>query len=380
MTNNLNKVCLVATSIGDGKFLDNYSDNVINDGLLDNTQFIVIPDLKTPKSFYTKVKENRKRGVNIVCPTIEEQDQYLKKLGKISKIIPYNTDNRRNIGYLMAYQQHCDTLISIDDDNYPTKDTGFFKQHITGLNSKDDKTQVVSSSNKWLNICEYLTTDQKKIFARGFPYYARTEKGNMIKKNNKQKIAINAGLWLNEPDVDAMTWLSCPPKVTKFNSKSFTIDENTWSPINTQNTSLIGEAIPSYYFIKMGYTVKGLNIDRYGDIFSGYFALKCVKHLNMTARFGSPVVNHIRNSHNYMKDITSEIMCIQLLEHLLPKLQDAKLDGNNFIDTYTSLSNFIDEVSEELEICQKEKGFSIFMHETAKNMRVWVNTIKAIDF
>jgi hypothetical protein len=376
MQNN-RKIYLVATTIGDGNFLDNYANEIKNENLMNQVYIIVVPDLKTPKELYKKVFKIKKNGIKIQCPTVEEQNSYLEKLGKISKIIPFNSDNRRNIGYLMAYHQHCDVLISIDDDNYPYKDSDFFKEHMKALST--NRNLSIKSSSGWYNICSELTHNQLQIFPRGYPYFARTAKNTIRKIQNEQKVAINAGLWLNDPDVDAMTWLSCPPHVSKFSGNSYTLANNTWSPINTQNTSLIGNAIPAYYFVRMGYPIEGSVIDRYGDIFSGFFALKCVKHLGMTVRFGSPVVNHIRNSHNYMKDVVAEMMCIQLLEHLLPELERIKLNGTNFIDTYESLSFALDEIAEKVEICKKEKDYSYFLHETAKNMRVWIKTIKYLS-
>jgi len=374
------KISLVATTIGDGKFLDIYSTNIKNEGLIENVSLIIIPDKKTPKELYDKVSNIKKKGYDVQCPNVEEQDKYLKRLGMISKIIPYNSDNRLNIGYLMAYEQNCDILVSVDDDNNPSTKTGFFHEHLDALiDNNVSKLKSVSSSNNWYNICEELKINQPTIFARGYPYYARVGKSKIVTKPNIQKVAINAGLWLEDPDVDAMTWLSCPPKVSSFSGKSYTIAKDTWSPINTQNTSLIYEVIPAYYFVKMGYPIKGSSIDRYGDIFSGFFALKCAKHLGMTARFGSPVVNHIRNSHNYMKDVQAEMMCIQILEHFLPELGNVKLTGSNFTETYVSLSYAIDEISEKMEICKREKDYLNFFHETAYNMRVWIKAIKKIN-
>ena len=63
------------------------------------------------------------------------------------------------------------------------------------------------------------------------------------------------------------------------NSKSLLLGENVWSPINTQNTALTREAAMTYYYVRMGYPLTGMRIDRYGDILSGYFIQKCVKHL-----------------------------------------------------------------------------------------------------
>lgn len=38
----------------------------------------------------------------------------------------------------------------------------------------------------------------------------------------------------------------------------------------------------------MGYRHNGQVIDRYADIFSGYFVQACAKHLGHAVRFGTP--------------------------------------------------------------------------------------------
>ncbi len=84
-------------------------------------------------------------------------------------------------------------------------------------------------------------------------------------------VHINAGLWLLDPDIDGITWLVAKPRVKAFKGESLVLGPGTWSPVNSQNTALAREAIPSYYFIRMGYPISGMPIDRYGDIFSGLF-------------------------------------------------------------------------------------------------------------
>src|ERR1700753_3769985 len=58
------------------------------------------------------------KGMSVICPTLEEQDCFLRKLGLPAEFIPYDSDNRRNIGYLIALEGDCDFVISIDDDNF----------------------------------------------------------------------------------------------------------------------------------------------------------------------------------------------------------------------------------------------------------------------
>ena len=56
----------------------------------------------------------------------------------------------------------------------------------------------------------------------------------------------------------------------------------------------------------MGYEIGGIAIDRYGDIFSGYFVQACARHLGGAIRVGTPVAEHRRNAHSYLQDATRE--------------------------------------------------------------------------
>src|SRR3712207_9514532 len=80
----------------------------------------------------------------------------------------------------------------------------------------------------------------------------------------------------------AITWLGAPVRSRSFkphNGGSIFLGDDTWSPINTQNTGLHRDLTVTYYFVRMGYPLAGLPIDRYGDIFSGYLSQACVKHM-----------------------------------------------------------------------------------------------------
>ena len=89
----------------------------------------------------------------------------------------------------------------------------------------------------------------------------------------------------------------------------------------------------------MGYPLAGMPIDRYGDIFSGYFSQACVRHLGYNIRVGSPIADHRRNSHNYMRDAANEFACIWVLEDITQWLVEAKLEGSNYGDVYASLAD-----------------------------------------
>lgn len=375
------KICIVATSIFDGKFLGSYTKKMTDENVVDRTTLIVIPDRKTPSELYLKCKIYKDLGFNIICPTLEEQDEYLKKLGAIYNIIPYDSDSRRNIGYLMAYERGDEIIISVDDDNYPINSLPYFSEHeIVGNTST--KQAPIETDSGWFNECNLLKfTTKTEVYARGFPYYSRFDVKNdeIHDIHSKINVHINSGLWLKSPDVDAITWLGLKPQATAFKNKSLVLGKNTWTPINSQNTSLNRAVMPSYWFVKMGYPVSGLSIDRYGDIFSGYFAEACAKHLGYGIRVGSPIINHVRNSHHPIKDLNYEFSCVVILEDILKWLTSVKLNGSTYKETYLSLASQMEDAVQSMEGFIWNSATRGYFHHLAYCMRVWINTIKILD-
>ena len=155
-----NKICLVVTTVSDGSFLDVYANNLAKEEMAPDTLIIVIPDCKTHPKLFQKSKEIKRQGLKILCPTLEEQDQFLHKLGGIQHIIPYDSNNRRNIGFLMALEKGCEVLISVDDDNLPVTSSNFFREHLIVTQSSVE-IETVHSANKWFNMCDLLNLQKQ---------------------------------------------------------------------------------------------------------------------------------------------------------------------------------------------------------------------------
>ncbi len=369
------KASIVVTTIHSGDFLQEYFDNLQKFGHLDEAHFYVITDKKTPVSLYDRAATLRKQGLHVTIPTLEEQDQYLAKVGLDPRMILWNSDYRRNIGYLQAYESHDDIIISIDDDNFPLIEDDFLGGHFAALSSQGPAFQA-QSPNGFFNICSLLDFDIQAPppYPRGFPYYARhreTKEPAVITDVTSPIVHVNAGLWLMDPDVDAISWLVLPRRGKSFQGKSLVLDRNTWSPINSQNTSLLRDILPAYYFVKMRYPLGGLDIDRYGDIFQGYFVQAVAKNLGGAVRFGTPLANHRRNTHNYMNDAWGEWACIQALEDLLPWITSAKLSGSDPIEAYASLATLLEEHVETLSGKFWTDAVRAYFHQMGFYMRKW---------
>ena len=112
------RAAMVLTTIADPVVLEGYFANFAEHGHLEQVQVIVIPDRKTPPTVFLRCADLRNRGLDVACPTLEQQERTLRCLGFPPDLVPYDSDNRRNVGYLMAAEAGVDFLISIDDDNY----------------------------------------------------------------------------------------------------------------------------------------------------------------------------------------------------------------------------------------------------------------------
>lgn len=365
---------IVLTSINNNNIFRNYYSNLKKFNNLENTRIIFVTDKKTPNSCYEEYKKFSKKGLNIVFFDLEKQEKFLKKLSA-NKFFPYNSDNRRNIGYLYSYSLNdSETLISIDDDNFAKKEYDFIGGH--NILNKDKNYKLINSNINWFNNCDTLKfSSNLKIFPRGYPLEERKYKSKYTYQYKNVKIGVNGGMWLNAPDIDAITWLNSSPKSISLKKNRYVLSKNTWCPINSQNTSLIKEAIPSYFFLKMNYLINNQIIDRFGDIFSGYFLQKCIKHMNHYVSFGLPLVDHNRNSHNFIKDAQYEWNCLILCNKLLKYLLKFEIEGKTYSDCYFSLAKNIEEISKENVFHSYEKNFLSF---SIKDMKFWIKLCKKI--
>ncbi len=366
---------IVATTIFEPAFLTGYEASLRQHDRLGETTLIVIPDRKTPASVAAAAETARARGFRVLCPELNEQDAFLRKLGCPDGFIPYNTDNRRNVGFLMALEQGCEVLISIDDDNFCLPGDDFVGgHHVVGSSATDP---VLQTSDGWFNICTQLTGPEgPAIFPRGFPYAAQRATREVSTAPRPITLAMNAGLWLDEPDVDAVYRLSRRPKIREFTGRNLVLGPEVWSPINTQNTALTREAALTYYYVRMGFRLQGLTIDRFGDILSGYLTQKVVKHLGQGIRVGTPILDHRRTPHNLFKDLYHELAGMVLIEEFVPWLRDAKLSGTTSLESYASLAEQMSAAAERFKGFVWDDGGRDFLYETADLMRIWIAAVR----
>jgi len=371
---------IVLTTIDNATVLNDYYANLLINDELESAKVWIIGDKKTPSDIYNLAKELTNNGLETVYLDIEYQDNWGRRYPDFYNLVPYNDDCRRNIGYLHALECGCERLISIDSDNYPTNDD-FVNYH--SQTGKNINRFLLSDTSGFYNICELLNfKPSRHIFPRGYPFSLRDTDCDIYSSSRQVfvKIGVTAGLWLSDPDIDSITWLNGKVKsVSYFGFDLSILSQNTWTPINSQNTSIARELIPAFAFVPMGWIVPGGRIGRYGDILAGYFLQAIIQGTDYHVAFGRPLVEHRRNSHNYLKDLYQEYWGMLISDYLVMLLRE------DFVPKEESICNRVIELSEFLasKAIEKLPSWSTpeikgFMMNTSKSLKLWANVCNDI--
>lgn len=371
---------IVFTTIYEPVVLSDLRENLHRYGHLDDTLVWVIGDHKTPPECAALCHQADQMGMETHYLDIATQDVWGAAHPDLYRRIPYNNETRRNIGYLKALENGCERLISIDDDNFPLEND-FILGHMQTGSSWD--ADVIRSNNRFYNICEHLTFNNgSAIFPRGYPFELRRGLNDyqLTRPHNSSLIGVTAGLWLRDPDVDATTWLNHAPQASAYNGPDlFVLDQDTWSPINTQNTSVIRELIPAFLCIPMGFPVPGGRIERYGDIWGGYFLQAVMAGTPYHAAFGMPIVEHRRNPHNYLDDLRHEYWGMILTDWLLHHLRsDFKPVDRQISARVEHLAEFVQQISATHLPTWCPPEVAVFLQETAATLKCWAATCRTI--
>lgn len=350
------KTTVCTTTIYLPTFLKAYAENAKKFGH-DNVDFIVIGDKKTPV------------GTRELCDSIpkcqysdlEDQARYLLRFPELAEHLPENSIARRNIGHLMAYENGADQVIMLDDDNLATE-YDFVKHHAKagmrcGLPSYE-------SSNGWYNVCDALQEKNGvQFYARGFPPSKRWEESTTIKFAHYGKVAINAGLWTNDPDIDALTRLERRLLTTGFKENvhtEFALYPGTWSPWNCQNTAISYAALPSYFLSP--------HTGRHLDIWASYITTRIAEAMGEVIAFGTPLAFHDRSPHNLYKDLEAELPWIRMTDDFVEALRKTKITSTRFRGEYTgALKEVIEGLREHWNTSDPVK------EKYLKGLEIWNN-------
>jgi hypothetical protein len=197
-------------------------------------RFIVVGDTKTPHQEYEKLQYNYPFTFTYLSPEYQQE-----KYPELSETIGWKSIQRRNIGFVYAYDQGADIIATVDDDNIPYDNWG--DDLFVGKEIEIDTYR----HKKFTAFDPISPTNHNDLWHRGYPIEMVPEKNNIeYLGKSYRKVLIQADFWDGDPDIDALCRLSKMP-VCKFNEfKPF--GSPNISPFNSQNTFLSREVLPYY--------------------------------------------------------------------------------------------------------------------------------------
>ena len=371
------KINVIVTTIHTLDFIDKFYRNIeVYEDTDHEVTFIVVLDNKQAHPLHT----------GDMCITSEiwtpdEQKIWLESVGikNYDKIIPENSPRRRNFGYLRSLEMQPDVTIVIDDDNLAGPDP-FFSCHAYPFNRGNEQFPLVASRNKIVDHNKTLIMNYNGVYPRGYPLggmYGDTWHcwGPKRYDCDNKKVACHMGLWLNKPDVDAISNITYPDLEVEGRyqySPYYELDNNNYISINSQNTSFNQDVAKIFWNVHQG-KVNNLVMNRYDDIWNGLFVQKIAHRRGEAITFGVPLTMHNRNTHNFTTDLQNEFVGMLANTRMWEFILNLRLESKNYIDAYLEIAHAI-----KTSDVTKDYWVEIYMKELAKSMEEWIEAVDKI--
>jgi hypothetical protein len=287
-----------------------------------DVSFIVAGDRKTPH------KESR-QFVDSLGNALYLSDEDQEKLGyKSSEVIGWNKIMRRNIALLEAIKGGFDVIVTVDDDNIPVTED-YFDTFARLLGSSFSGVSIGSNAG-WLNAGDFL---QPAVYHRGFPYeFRHRELDYEVDAVSDARIGVAAGLWLGDPDIDAMERLINRPTVTGVDALAqagFVVRPGTWAPFNSQNTAYVRSLAPLMMVL--------VGVGRFDDIFASYIAQRIGWAAGYVLHFGPPIVYQDRNEQSLWRNLRDELYGMEKGLEILDAIDSADVTGVDVLEDLRSV-------------------------------------------
>lgn len=241
-------------------------------------QLIVVGDTNTPHDAY--------KELNCIYLSPEDQEKINQEL---SNSIGWKSIQRRNIGFLFAYQNNAEIIATVDDDNIPYENWG--KNISVGSKIECDIYEPESLVFDPLSV-----TNTKELWHRGYPIELLSTRHRVEYKGKTIRTPmIQADLWDGDPDIDAMARISLRP-VVKYDIDDFYCS-NKISPFNSQNTFIHRDVVPFYCVLP--------HVGRMDDIWASYILQY---HFPDSVIYGPASVYQDRNEQDLITNLENEII------------------------------------------------------------------------
>ena len=355
---------IVTTTINVPEFLDGYCKDAAQHGRKDLC-FIIVADHKTPPQAQSYCENLQKSyGFPMEYFGVERQRKYLERFPELDEYLPWNSVQRRNMGMVYAYEIGCETILTVDDDNY-LLEPDLLRAHLrVGTKAK---LKSYSSPDGWMNPCQFLNvTPALRTYHRGFPVSKRFVDTKLKEGTRTGRVVVNVGMWLGDPDVDAWIRMSVPLEATEWTAREdFVLGPETWAPFNSQQTAVARDVLPAYFL--------NPNAGRYDDIWGSYVLHRIANHMGDLISYGSPIVSHLqkRSLASLWRDMEDERMGTLLTDQFVTVLRAAKLSGKLYEECYAQISEAIVRWAKDGRLSSAEQAY---LQEYARGMNVWLTT------
>src|SRR5258708_3045424 len=98
------KMHIVATTIATPLFLETYRENLELYGHLEDVRMWVVGDRKSAADSAGYVATQKNKGLDVEFLDAAAQEAWLARFPDLAAILPWNSDNRRNVGFLRALE------------------------------------------------------------------------------------------------------------------------------------------------------------------------------------------------------------------------------------------------------------------------------------
>lgn len=282
-------------------------------------KFVIVGDKKTPHHLYAEIAN---KNNNIIYLHPDDQDQIYPRL---SEVIGWQTIQRRNIGFVYAYQMGATIIATVDDDNIPYDTWG--TNLLIGTTC-----EVFEYKNR---LCDYFdpfsATNQRHLWHRGFPIEHLNVKNDIeILKKQSVFCAVQADFWDGDPDIDAICRLTSKPLVKFDKFEPFFTRQA--APFNSQNTFLHRSVFP-YYSVWP-------SVGRMDDIWASY-SLRQVLAKDFQIVYCPPSVYQERNPQDLVKNLENECIGYRYTKQFVDRFSKPSLEFvpdkvQQFLEIYMS--------------------------------------------
>ena len=267
----------------------------------------------------------------------------------------------------MAWLEGFDVIIAIDDDNF-LADDDYVGLHLAALSANE--VECIGAKGGWFNCCSLLEEAHgRQFFPRGYPLRQRGSVPTALSySKTTERVVVNAGLWLGNPDVDAVTRLAIPSDAVALRRKaSLALARGTWCPFNSQNTAVHRDVLPAWFMSPY--------VGRFDDIWGSYVALACIEKMGHAVAFGRPLVRQDRNAHDLFRDLDMERLGMVFTDGLCDALRTATLDGADYPSCVAQALNAVENWAVRQGKMASDSRLAIM--KFVEGYRLWVDLLQS---